>query len=231
MSQIWPSLVVLTVAFFALMLSELRSAESARAPPAPKRASAVSVITKAMALLKHKHGPTRPRIPHTVASISTANASAFCPYSTRAGFRRKVLARINNDLNEGTEVRSIFLCIDLALLPSAPVKDVLVYGSPNSSQWSCPPDWEPVGPNTFQLQDFNEGAGGDYVYMCYRTSHMAIHKPTATVVSGVRFTDGACPPGTSDPIYGPDPKQRISFNQGAGGKSIYMCLERVLDPR
>jgi len=120
--------------------------------------------------------------------------------------------KIPYDLNKGAGGRFIYLCYHKASYQQFGTNKqcidslVIIYGK------NTPP---PAG-YTKIPQDLNEGAGGEYVYLCYRlanwNNNVAIKD--VTVVGGSN--------SNLPPPYGYE-KVPGDLNKGAGGEFIYVC--------
>lgn len=69
-------------------------------------------------------------------------------------------------------------------------------------------------------QDTNEGAGGKYIYICYKKG------PIQQAITDIYVTAG-----DSSSVFVPDGYTKIDkdLNKGAGGKYIYLCYRRVMN--
>lgn len=76
-------------------------------------------------------------------------------------------------------------------------------------------DWYVVKNKNGEPQDFNQGAGGKYIYIFYQTG------TTGQAIIGFRFItgDGVTPPAGWTMI-------QQDLNQDAGGKYIYLCYAK-----
>jgi hypothetical protein len=73
-------------------------------------------------------------------------------------------------------------------------------------------DWTPVSNNQNVVQDFNQGAGGKYVFIFYRAA------TAGDPISGLRMItgkDAQAPAGWQ--------KINVDLNAGSGGAFIYLC--------
>lgn len=91
------------------------------------------------------------------------------------------------------------------------ITDIRVYATKENNQ-------KPLAGFTKIPVDLNKGAGGDYIYLYYRTS------ATDTWVTGVNVISGSnssitCQNGWS--------KIPVDLNEGSGGKFIYLCYKEA----
>ena len=91
-----------------------------------------------------------------------------------------------------------------------PVTDITMI-SGNNNKITAPPGFMKMP------QDLNQGAGGKYIYLCYKKT-----------VGGSAITDLAVISGSSSGIAAPSGFTKIpqDLNQGAGGKYIYLCYKK-----
>jgi hypothetical protein len=124
--------------------------------------------------------------------------------------------KIPYDLNKGAGGRFLYLCYHKASYqPYGTNKQcvdslVVIYGKNTPT----PPGYTKIN------QDLNEGAGGEYVYLCYRLANWNndIAIKDVTVVGG--NSSNVPPP------YGYE-KLPEDINKGAGGDFIYICYSKT----
>lgn len=120
---------------------------------------------------------------------------------------------LNGDFNQNAGGSYLYLCVKYGdpFGSETPIDrlEVVVGGSgSNCGGWDSSPH------DSASNGDFNQKAGGDYVYLCYTRGH-------SHLMEDLMMTDGDCPA----------PYTRIShtgagggdFNRHAGGKYIFLC--------
>ncbi|MEO6700977.1 MAG: MAC/perforin domain-containing protein [Jatrophihabitantaceae bacterium] len=124
--------------------------------------------------------------------------------------------KIPHDLNKGAHGKYIYLCKHIASYDSAGtnpecINDIQIIFGKNASA--------PAGYVKLP-QDLNDGAGGDYIYLCYRPaaySNTGAIKDVTVIGSG---DANVAPPYDFEKVPG-------DLNKGAGGEYIYVCISRT----
>jgi hypothetical protein len=120
--------------------------------------------------------------------------------------------KIPYDLNKGAGGRFIYLCYHKASYQSYGKNKqcidslVVIYGK----------NTQPPAGYTKIPQDLNEGAGGEYVYLCYRLANWN---------NDIAIKDVAVVGGGSSNVPAPYGYEKVpgDLNKGAGGDFIYVC--------
>lgn len=90
------------------------------------------------------------------------------------------------------------------------IEDVIVVNAGKKNRMTVPDGYEKVE------GDLNEGAGGDYIYLCIKRG-----TDVSKAVNGLQIIMGK---GTGAPVgY---QKLNEDLNKGAGGKYIYLCIRK-----
>lgn len=90
------------------------------------------------------------------------------------------------------------------------IEDVIVVNAGRKNRLTVPNGYEQVG------GDLNEGAGGDYIYLCVKRG-----TDVSKAINGLKIVMGkgaGAPAGYQ--------KLNEDLNKGAGGKYIYLCIRR-----
>jgi MAC/Perforin domain len=120
--------------------------------------------------------------------------------------------KIPYDLNKGAGGKFIYLCYHKASYQAFGKNKqcidslVIIYGR----------NTQPPAGYTKLPQDLNEGAGGEYVYLCYRQADWA---------NDIAIKDVTVVGGSSSNVPPPYGYQKVpgDLNKGAGGDFIYVC--------
>lgn len=120
--------------------------------------------------------------------------------------------KIPYDLNKGAGGKFLYLCYHKApYQPTGKNKQcidslVVIYGK----------DTQPPAGYTKIPQDLNEGAGGEYVYLCYRLANW---------VDDIAIKDVTVVGGSNANVPAPYGYEKVpgDLNKGAGGDFIYVC--------
>ena len=111
------------------------------------------------------------------------------------------------------------------IIAGEPVEPLVVYVTDiavvASSSSNCDSDrpagsgWEVVRSQSSEPQDFNQGAGGKYIWMFYKTGTSG---PGITAVQFIMGGSAVAPAGWT--------KIDVDFNKGAGGEYIWLCYTK-----
>jgi hypothetical protein len=131
-----------------------------------------------------------------------------------AGWRR-----INQDLNQGAGGKFIYLCVQEAYLghPGPFVTDIaFVVGE--SAGVAAPAGF------TRLPQDLNQGAGGKFIYLCYRLGQGREAADSPAVIQDIQVASfDSKLPYSDNPRYTMIPQD---LNEGAGGRYLYLHTAR-----
>jgi hypothetical protein len=126
---------------------------------------------------------------------------------------------LNGDLNQGAGGQYIYLCVQTGVTDQ-PITDLTVVAE-GGSEGGCGDlggDWHRVQQAQGSNGDLNHGAGGKYIYLCYRKQ--AGRGP----ILDLNLNKGDCGGGF---FRAPtDKDSNGDLNQGAGGEYIYLCASR-----
>jgi hypothetical protein len=128
---------------------------------------------------------------------------------------------LNGDMNEGAKGEFIWLCV-MNGPSSGGITSLSVVASDNVLN-DCGPlggDWHRIKQDQGSNGDFNQGAHGNYIYLCYSKTHQY-----GSAISSLNTHEGDCDPGMAR--IGTAGESNGDFNQGAKGKYIYLCFSRV----
>lgn len=121
--------------------------------------------------------------------------------------------KIDCDLNKGAGGKYIYLCVKKqANAAPADCVTALAIISGNSSGISAPAGFQKLP------EDLNKGAGGKYIYLCYK-------KGGGAPIANIDFVTGSSESAIADASCGFYTIMQ-DLNEGAGGKYIYLCYQR-----
>lgn len=131
---------------------------------------------------------------------------------------------LNGDMNQdatrnGAHPPSIWLCAKSSSTEQ-PITDIAVISSlfSHSGCGSLDTDWSRISQSEGSNGDFNQGAGGKYIYICQRKVQ------GRRALTELNLHEDKCEEGMF-PIQ-ESGNSNGDFNQGAGGKYIYLCAKR-----
>lgn len=157
--------------------------------------------------------PARCAIVDLIAIIGEHNA---CP----EGFKKvDHNDKLNGDLNQGANGQYIWLCVRESVTETDdPITDLTVVAKKSSDCKELGDDWHRIRNEQGSNGDLNQGAGGKYLYLCYRKD--ASKGP----LLHLKLNDGDCDDGFFRAETAED--SNGDLNQKAHGKYIYLCASR-----
>lgn len=131
---------------------------------------------------------------------------------------------LNGDFNQGAGGSDIWLCIKSSL-DEQPITGLVVVAE-DSKEDGCGDldvSWHRISEEQGSNGDFNHGAGGKYIYICYRK------EAGEAALLDMSIHEQDCDNGMLR--MNQDKDSNGDFNQGSGGKSIYMCAAWQPQPK
>lgn len=118
----------------------------------------------------------------------------------------------------------LLLALALTRLCHGAVVDLIVI---TGEQAACPEDFEKVDHKESLNGDFNQGSKGAFIWLCVKTGPEEDGITDLVVVAGDGAIDSGCgAAGTGWARVRQEQGSNGDFNQGAGGKYIYLCYNK-----
>jgi len=125
---------------------------------------------------------------------------------------------LNGDLNQGSGGEYIWLCVKQGSDDAITDLAVVASGDSDDGCGDLDDSWSRISQSQGSNGDLNQGAGGKYIYLCYKKEQ------DKTPLDDLSLKESDCDDGMFRAST--DEDSNGDLNQGAGGKYIYLCARR-----